>query len=148
MAVNYDLCAYKLSLPEVAVNGSRCSVKLTFIGKDTEAETQLMILSCQLVSLKKEVFSVELQPDMMRVGYNIRVSAQGDFEKPASGFGLVGAELHLTVVDLQKKQQADISFKRGADRKWTLEDMKLTEPVEIDRSLIRERRRKMRKSIL
>lgn len=148
MAANYDLCAYKLALPEVVLDNDKCKVKLTFIGKDQQAETQLMILSCHLISLKNEDFSIELQPDMMRAGYNIRVSAQGSFEKPMRGFGLAGASLNMTVVDLQKKQQAQICFKRGADRKWVLEDLQLAEQVEIDRNMIRERRRKMRKSII
>lgn len=148
MAANYDLCAYKLALPEVTLENDKCRVRLTFIGKDQQAETQLMILSCHLISLKNEDFSIGLQPDMMRVGYNIRVSAQGSFEKPVRGFGLVGAGLDMTVVDLQKKQQAQIRFKRGADRKWVLEELQLTEPVEIDRNMLREKRRKMRKPIL
>lgn len=145
MAVNYDQCGYKLALPEVTLADGFCDVKLTFIGKDQEAETQLMILSCQLTSLKKDTFSVELQPDMMRIGYNIRFSTQGRFEKPVAGFGLIGAGLRIVAIDLQKKQQAEICFKRGADRKWILEDLQLTEPVEIDRSIVREKRKKLRR---
>lgn len=148
MAANFDCCAYKLTLPEVTLADTMCHIKQTFIGKDPEAERQLVILSCQLTSLKKEVFSVELQPDMMRVGYNVRTTAQGGFTKPVSGFGLMGAGLELVVVDLQKKQQAQIFYKRGSDRKWVLEDLQLTEQVELDRNIIREKRRNMRRSLL
>lgn len=148
MVANYDSCGYKLTLPEVTIQADHCDVKLTFIGKDKEAETQLAILSCELISLKKETFSLELQPDMMRLGFNIRTSTAGSFAKPASGFGLVGASIKLCVIDMQKKQKAEIYFKRGADRKWALEGLELEENAEFDRSVMREKRRKLRRSIL
>ena len=148
MVANYDSCAYKLALPEVTLQADCCDVKLTFIGKNQAAQTHIAVLSCELISLKKETFSIELRPDILRLDYNIRNSATGSFEKPATGFGLVGASIHLCVVDLENKQKAEIYFKRGADRKWALEGLELEENTELDCSLIREKRKKLRRFVL
>ena len=60
MIANYDSCEYKLALPEVNLLADTCEIKLTFIGKTAEVQTQLAILSCELTSLKKEVYEVVL----------------------------------------------------------------------------------------
>lgn len=148
MVTNYDSCAYKLALPEVNLLEDACQVKITLIGKSADAQIQLAIMSCELTSLKQEVYDVELTPDMLRMDSNARISAVGSFPKPASGFGLVGAKIKICIVDLLNKQKADIFFSRGSDRKWVLSAIELTEHVEIDRSILRERRRKLRRSKL
>ncbi len=145
MVTNYDACEYKLALPEVSLLPDTCEVKITFIGKTAEVQTQLAVLSCKLTSLKQEVYEVDMTPDMIRIDSNARISAVGSFQKPVSGFGLVGAKLKICIVDLQKKQKADIHFQRGADRKWALFAVELTEDAEIDRSVLREKRRKLRR---
>lgn len=145
MVTNYDACEYKLALPEVSLLPDACEVKITFIGKSAEVQTQLAILSCELTSLKQKVYEIDMTPDMIRIDSNARVSAVGSFQKPASGFGLIGAKIKICIVDLLKKQQAEIYFQRGADRKWALFAVELTEDVEIDRSVLREKRRKLRR---
>jgi hypothetical protein len=116
------------------------------IGKSLEGQTQLAIMSCELTSMKNQVFSIALQPDMVRIEPNVRISSIGSFEKVA-GFGLANAKIKIEVADLLNKKLATIYYKRGADRKWVLEGIQLTEDFEIDRSVLRERRRKLRKMI-
>lgn len=145
MIANYDSCEYKLALPEVNLLADTCEIKLTFIGKTAEVQTQLAILSCELTSLKKEVYEVELAPDMIRIDSNVRISVTGSFTRPASGFGIAGARLKVCVADLLKKQKAEIYFLRGGDRKWLLSGIEMMENAEIDRNVLREKRRKLRR---
>ena len=146
MYSNYDLLAFKMFLPEVSMLDNSCEVRLSFIGKKPEEQAQLAILSCQLTSFKGQVFDMTLQPDLIRVDSNARISAAGRFEI-VPGFGLVNAKIKVIVADLLGKQQADIYFKRGSDRKWSLEGIDLMENVEIDRNVLREKRRKLRRTM-
>ena len=146
MYTNYDLLAFKMLLPEVNLLADRCEVKMTFVGKDPEIQTQLAITSCVFTSLKNQEFEVVLQPDLIRIDSNVRTSVQGMFERP-SGLGLVNARIKIVVTDLLGKVQANIYFKRGSNRKWSLEGIELAENVEIDRNILREKRRKLRRSI-
>jgi len=146
MYTNYELLDFKMSLPEVTLSQDQCEVKVSFIGKDSQIQTQLAILSCELTTLKQQIFQVSLQPDLIRIDSNARVSSQGCFEKP-TGFGLVHGKIKIVVSDLLNKKQAEVYFKRGSDRKWTLEGIEIIENAEIDRNILREKRRKLRRSI-
>ena len=146
MYTNYDLLAFKMYLPEVILLQDCCEVKLSFIGKAPEEQIQLAIVSCHMTSLKGQEFEIVLQPDLIRVDSRARVSSQGSFKKTA-GFGLVNARIKVVVADLRKKEQTDIYFKRGTDRKWTLEGIDLIENAEIDRNILREKRRKLRRTM-
>ena len=142
MVKNYDRCNFKLALPVVTLTGDVCKVKLTSIGRMGQEECQLGILSCKLISLKRQEYPVELQPDMMRINSNGRVISEGSFTSPGTGFGLAGARLEVCLLDLVKKEKYTVWFKRGGDRTWTFEGMDIEEQVEVDRRALREKRRK------
>ena len=147
MTANYDSCKYKLTLPEVRLLEDTCEVKVSVIGKGEEEQLQLAFLECEFISLKQEVFKVDLSPDLIRLESTARISAVGSFQKPTAGFGLAGAKLKICIADLLHKQKAEICFSRGADRKWVLSGMELTENAEIDRQALREKRRNLRRGI-
>lgn len=145
MIKSYDTLNFKMAIPDVTLTGSICKVKITSIGKMGREECQLAVLSCKLISLKQQEYEVDLQPHMIRLNSNGRCISEGQFEKPEPGFGLAGAKLELGMLDLLKKEKYIISFKRGGDRKWSLEGIKVEEQVEIDRRALREKRRKVAK---
>ena len=142
MIKSYDSLNFKLALPDVALTGESCKVKVTSIGKMGQEECQIAIVSCKLISLKKQEYEVELQPDMIRLNSNGRAISEGSFVNPGAGFGLAGATLLVCVLDLQKKEKYSIAFKRGGDRKWSLEGMEVEKQVEVDRRALREKRRR------
>lgn len=142
MIKSYDSLSFKMALPDVSLAGGSCKVKVTSIGKLGQEECQLAILSCKLISLKKQEYEVELQPDMIRLNSNARAISEGAFENPGAGFGLAGARLLVCVLDLLKKESYSITFKRGGDRKWSLEGLEIEKQVEVDRRTLREKRRR------
>lgn len=145
MIKNYDACNFKMAIPEVTLGGGSCKVKLTTIGKMGQEECQLAILSCKLVTLKQQSYEIELQPDMLRLNSIGRTVSEGQLENPGAGFGLAGAKLEVAVLDLLKKAKYTIYFKRGGDRKWSLEGIAVEEQVEVDRRALREKRRRINK---
>lgn len=142
MIKNYDTCNFKIALPEIALSGGSCKVKITSIGKKGLEECQLAILSCMLISLKKQEYPVELEPNMLRLNSNGRIISEGSFKNPGAGFGLAGAALKLEVLDIVKKEKYSILFYRGGDRKWSLEGIEVETQVDVDRRSLREKRRK------
>lgn len=145
MLKNYDTCNFKMAIPDVTFAGGICKAKITCIGKMGQEECQLALLSCKLITLKQQEYEIELQPDMLRLTSNGRIISEGQFEKAEPGFGLAGAKLEVCVLDLLKKEKYTIYFKRGGDRKWSLEGFEVEEHVEIDRRALREKRKKMNK---
>lgn len=139
---NYETCNFKMAIPEVTLTGDCCRVKITTIGKMGQEECQLSIISCKLISLKSQEYEVELRPDMIRLNSNGRCTSEGSFTNPGAGFGLAGACLQVYVLDILKKEKYTISFKRGGDRKWSLQGIDVEEQVEVDRHALREKRRK------
>lgn len=142
MIKNYDACRFKMALPEVTLSGEVCKVKVTSIGKKGQEECQLAILSCKLTSLKRQEYSVELEPNLLRLNSNGRITSEGSFTKPGAGFGLAGSSLEVSILDLLKKEKYTIVFRRGGDRKWNLEGIEAEAQVQIDRRSLREKRRK------
>lgn len=145
MLKSYDSCNFKMAIPDVTFASGICKVKITCIGKMGQEECQLALLSCKLISLKQQEYDIELQPDMIRLNSNGRVISEGTFENAVAGFGLAGAKLEVVVLDLLKKEKYIIFFKRGGDRKWSLEGIEVEENVEINRRALREKRRKSNK---
>ena len=145
MLKSYDSCNFKMAIPEVTFAGGICKARITCIGKMGQEECQLALLSWKLISLKQQEYDIDLQPDMIRLNSNARVISEGTFENAAAGFGLAGAKLEVGVLDLLKKEKYTITFKRGGDRKWSLEGIEVEEHVEIDRRAMREKRRKSNK---
>lgn len=139
---SYDQCNFKLAIPEVTLTSEGCRVKLTSIGKTGQEECQLAIVSCKLISLKRQEYVVELSPDMLRLNSNARAISEGMITNTGTGFGLAGAKMEVTILDILKKEKYTIYYKRGGDRKWSLEGLEAEEQVEIDRRALREKRRK------
>lgn len=142
MIKSYDNLNFKLALPDVSLTGESCKVKITAIGKMGLEECQLAFLSCRLISLKRQEYEVELKPDMIRLNSNGRSISQGCLTDLGAGFGLAGAGLAVCVLDLLKKEKYTITFKRGGDRKWSLEGIEVQDQVEVDRRALREKRRR------
>ncbi len=143
MLKSYDTCSFKMAIPEVVMVGDKCKVKVTVIGKIGQEECQLALLFCRLTSLKRMTYEIELHPDMIRLTSNGRSISEGQLNKPEQGFGLAGASLEVCVLDILKKEKYMVHFKRGSDRKWMLEGLDVEKNVEMDRRILRERRRKV-----